>query len=63
MKKPLIYFLILTVFMTNFQAVFAAKRTKAKLVTYSLQTDSFEEEKEANINEDKVYLRVSKRDF
>ena len=65
MRKLVFCFLILTVFMSNFNAVFAAKAAKQKsqVVTYRLATDSFEDEGEAEINEDKVYLRISKRDL
>ncbi len=66
MRKLLIYFLTLTVFMSNFNAAIAAnksKKKKAQVITYRLQTDSFEESQEANIDEGKIYLRVSKRDL
>jgi hypothetical protein len=66
MRKIFIYFLTLVIFMSNFGAVSAAKKTKkkkAQVITYSLQTDSFEETLEADVSEDKVYLRVSKRDL
>ena len=66
MKRILISFLALTVFMSNFNAVFAAKkakRNKSQVLTYRLETDSFEENTEAQINENKVYLRISKRDL
>lgn len=66
MRKLVIYFLTLTIFMSNFTAASAAKKSrkkKAQVITYRLQTDSFEESTEAQINEDKVYLRVSKRDL
>lgn len=68
MKKLLICFLALTILMSNFSAVLAAKKrnnkkNKNQVITYRLATDSFEETLEANINEDKVYLRVSKRDL
>ncbi len=66
MRKLLIYFLTLTVFMSNFNAAIAAnksKKKKAQVITYRLQTDSFEESQEANIDEGKIYLRVSKKDL
>lgn len=66
MKKIIIYFLTLTIFMSNLSPAFAAKKSKKKrsqVMTYDLRTDSFEETKEVQINEDKVYLRISKRDL
>jgi hypothetical protein len=67
MKKTLIYFLTLALFLSNLNPAIAAKKNKKKkrnqVLTYNLQTDSFEENKEVELNEDKVYLRISKKDL
>ncbi len=66
MHKLLIYFLTLGLLSQGIVPVLArAERIKKKprIVSYDLKTDSFKEEARAKVNEDKVYLRVSKKDF
>ena len=66
MRKLHIYFLTLLIFLTNFNTASAAskkEKKKSQVLTYKLKTDSFEESPEQEIDEEKIYLRISKKDL